>query len=147
VCLCILASSRIPWYDLVWQIPTFWGRGSVTATTMKIQNSHDPLPTLPFWVIHFPLLAPPNHANKLEHKHKPLLIIATILLVQEKEVLHASETYHLSFTDVYQLSIAHLVDNINTPTTRMTYKRVLSCKLSPSYKILHVVHNQHMQDK
>jgi hypothetical protein len=33
-----------------------------------------------------------------------------ILLVHEKEVLHASETHHSSSTDVYQLSIAHLVE-------------------------------------
>jgi hypothetical protein len=32
-----------------------------------------------------------------------------ILLVHEKEVLHASGTYHSSCTDDYQLSIAHLV--------------------------------------
>jgi hypothetical protein len=67
-----------------------------------------------------------------------------ILLVHEKEVLHASETYHSSSTDVYQLSITHLVVNINTSITRMTYGRVLPCDLSPSYKVLHVVHNQHM---
>jgi hypothetical protein len=114
---------------------------------LEPQNSHNPLPTLPFRVIYFPLFAPPGHANKHEHKHKPLLIIATILLVHEKDVLHASETYHSSSTDVYQLSIAHLADNINTPTKRMAYRRVLPCNLSPSYKILHIVHNQHMQDK
>jgi hypothetical protein len=68
-----------------------------------------------------------------------------ILLVHEKEVLHVSGTYHSSSTDVYQLSIAHLVVNINTSTTRMTYGRVLPCDLSPSYKTLHIVHNQHMQ--
>jgi hypothetical protein len=32
----------------------------------------------------------------------------TILLVQEKDVLHVSGTYHSSSTDVYQLSIPHL---------------------------------------
>jgi hypothetical protein len=39
-----------------------------------------------------------------------------ILLVHEKEVLHTSVTYHSSSTDVYQLSIAHQVNNINTST-------------------------------
>jgi hypothetical protein len=61
-------------------------------------------------VNHFPLFTPPGHNNKHEHKYKPLLIIATILPVHEKEVLHASVTYHLFSTDVYQLSIAHQVD-------------------------------------
>jgi hypothetical protein len=32
------------------------------------------------------------------------------LLIHKKEVLHASGTYHSSSTNVYQLSIAHLVD-------------------------------------
>jgi hypothetical protein len=68
-----------------------------------------------------------------------------ILLVHEKEVLDANETYHSSSTDVYQLSIAHLVDNINTSTIRMTYGRVLPCNLLPLYKTLHVVHNQCLQ--
>jgi hypothetical protein len=68
-----------------------------------------------------------------------------ILLVYEKEVLHASGTYHSSSTDDYQLSIVYLVVNINTSTTRITYGRVLPCNQSPSYKTLHVVHNQHMK--
>jgi hypothetical protein len=70
-----------------------------------------------------------------------------ILLVHEKEVLYASETYHSSSTDAYQLSISHLVDNINTSTTRMAFGRVVPCNLSSSYKALHIVHNQHMQRK
>jgi hypothetical protein len=35
-------------------------------------NSHDPIPTLPFRVIHFPLFDPPDHIHK--HEHKLLLI-------------------------------------------------------------------------
>jgi hypothetical protein len=67
---------------------------------LKPQNSHGPLPTLPFRVVHFPLFAPPGHTNK--HEHKSLLNISKITFKCIKEVLHASETCHLS--------IAHLVD-------------------------------------
>jgi hypothetical protein len=38
-------------------------------TTLEPQNSHDPLPTLLFRVIHFPLVALPGHTNKHEHKY------------------------------------------------------------------------------
>jgi hypothetical protein len=115
------------------------------ATAMESQNSHGSLPTLPFWVIHFPLFVCPvtpaymniNIASTQRNQH--------ILLVHEKEVLHLSGTYHSSSIDVYQLSISYLVVNINTSTTRITYIRVLPCNLSPSYKTVHVVHNQHMQ--
>jgi hypothetical protein len=33
------------------------------ATTLEPQNSHGPLPTLPFRVVHFPLVSPPGHNN------------------------------------------------------------------------------------
>jgi hypothetical protein len=39
------------------------------TTTSEPQDSHDPLPTLPFRVIYFSLFALPGHANKYEHQH------------------------------------------------------------------------------
>jgi hypothetical protein len=48
------------------------------ATTLEPWNSHDPLSTPSFQVIHFPLFAPLGHINK--HKHKPLLHISKITL-------------------------------------------------------------------
>jgi hypothetical protein len=74
---------------------------------MESRNSHGPLPTLPFRVNHFSLFTSLGYNNK--HEHKLLLIIATILLVHEKEVLPTSGTYYSSSTDNYQLSITHLI--------------------------------------
>jgi hypothetical protein len=44
------------------------------GNTLEHQHFHDPLPTLPFRLLHFPLFAPPGHTNK--HEHKSLLIIS-----------------------------------------------------------------------
>jgi hypothetical protein len=117
-----------------WRLPP-WNLGIATALS-------PPIPSEWSTFLYLPHLVTPTNMNiniaSTHHNHH-------ILLVHEKEVLHASGTYHLSSTDVYQLSIAHLVDNINTSTTRMTYGRGLPRKLSPSYKTLHIVRNQHMQ--
>jgi hypothetical protein len=86
---------------------------------MEHQNSHDPLTTLPFRVIHFPLFAPPGHNNN--NGHKPLLHYYHNLLVHEKEVLHVSGTYHSPSIYGYQLSIARLVDKHKTSRYNSTY--------------------------
>jgi hypothetical protein len=112
-----------------------WNFKIATALSPPFPSKWSTFPYLPH------LVTPTNMNIRLastHHNHH-------ILLVHEKEVLHVSETYHSSSTDVYQLNIAHLVDNINTSTTRMTYERVLPYNLSPSYKTRHLVHNQHIQ--
>jgi hypothetical protein len=78
------------------------------ATTLEPWNSHGLLPTLPFRVLHFPRFPLPRHTNDL--KKTSTHHIQTVLLVHEREVLHASGTYHSTSTDVYQLSIAHLAE-------------------------------------
>jgi hypothetical protein len=39
------------------------------ATTLKSRNSHNPLPTIPFRMVHFSLFAMFDHTNKHEYKH------------------------------------------------------------------------------
>jgi hypothetical protein len=46
------------------------------ATSLEPWNIHGPLPTLSFWVLHFPLFAPFGHTNKQEPK---LLLIISII--------------------------------------------------------------------
>jgi hypothetical protein len=77
---------------------------------LEPHNFHGPLPTLPVRVLHFPLFTPPGHTNNMSINITSTHHIQTIILVHEKEVLRASGTYHSTSIEVYQLSIAHLVD-------------------------------------
>jgi hypothetical protein len=53
-----------------------------------------------------------------------------------------SEAYHLTSIEVYQLSIAHLVNKDNTSRYKDTYGRVLPCNLSHHHpRTLYIVHN------
>jgi hypothetical protein len=116
-----------------WRLPP-WNLRKATALSPSFPSEWSTFSYLPY-----PVTTTYMNINitSTHHNHHTLL-------VQEKEVLHASGTCHSSSIDVYQLSISHLVDNINTSTTRMTYKMALPCNLSPPHKILHIVHNQHI---
>jgi hypothetical protein len=82
------------------------------ATTLEPRNSRDPLPTLPSEWSTFPYLPCSVTTIYMNINITSPHHIQDIILVQKKRgggLLHASGTYHLTSTDSYQLSIAHLV--------------------------------------